>query len=389
MKFYERYVRLRTRLNPFRFKQDGEMVKTVGIIEALMNRALVMNDGAKAGGKMPLPALYPEPEGILDWAEDYIRQLEEGGLPFYGLYTEPGMSMSDHSMIEKDGRMHMFYNRVTTGYAWWEISVDTIGHAVSDDLIHWEIEPIAIATEKGRFDDYQTWSPAVVQHGDLYYMFYTGCNINVAQAPCLAVSKDLYHWEHVASPLFLPGDWCPWDKNRWSNARDSMVFKDDDGTYYMYYCTSKGTFEKSQSAMGLASSQDLLHWKDEGATLELYTESASESPYVVKHNGKYYMFFTDCDHHGTGYAVSDHPLHGWKIKPGEEHMIIPDSVCASEVFQFKGQWYISYVHWIKTELVGVIGFKELFWEPDGFRLGRDLSECGKNGSTVTNNTDER
>ena len=55
-------------------------------------------------------------------------------------------------------------------------------------------------------------------------------------------------------------------------------------------------------------------------------------------------------------------------------MIIPDSVCASEVFQFKGQWYISYVHWIHMELLGVIGFKELFWEKDGFRLGRDLSE---------------
>ena len=382
MTFYERYVRLRARLNPFRLKQDVEMVKTVGIIEALMNRALVMHDGAKAGGKMPSPALYPQPEGMMDWAEDYIRQLEEGRLPFYGLYTEPGMSMSDHSMIEKDGRMHMFYNRVTTGYAWWEISVDTIGHAVSDDLIHWEIEPVAIAAEIGRFDDYQTWSPAVIQHGDLYYMFYTGCNINVAQAPCLAVSKDLYHWEHVSSPLFIPGEWCPWDENRWSNARDSMVFQDDDGTYYMYYCTSKGTFEKQQDAMGLASSTDLLHWKDKGATLELYTERASESPFVVKRDGKYYMFFTDCARSGTGYAVSDHPLYGWKIKPGDEHIIISDSVCASEVFQFKGQWYISYVHWIHPELVGVIGFKELFWETDGFRLGRDLSECEENDSTL-------
>ena len=374
MTFYNRYVRLRSRLNTFRLKQDAEFVKTVGVIQALMDRALVMNDGAKAGGRFSAPKLYPHPDVMLDWTEDYIKQLEAGKLPFYGLYTEPGMSMSDHSMIEKDGRMHMFYNRVTTGYAWWEISVDTIGHAVSDDLIHWEIEPIAIAAEIGRFDDYQTWSPAVVKHGDMYYMFYTGCNINMAQAPCLAVSKDLYNWEHVASPLFTPGEWCPWNESKWSDARDSMVFCDDDGTYYMYYCTRKGTFEESQNAMGLATSKDLIHWNDEGATTELCTKRASESPFVLKNNGKYYMFFTDCANKGTGYATSDNPLYGWKFKPNGEHMIIPDSVCASEVFQFKGQWYISYVHWIREEILGVIGFKELFWESDGFRLGRDLSE---------------
>ena len=377
MEFYTRYVRLRSRLNPFRLKQDAEFVKTVGVVQALMDRALVMNDGAKAGGRFSVQSLYPHPNVMLDWVEEYIKVLEAGKLPFYGLYTEPGMSMSDHSMIEKDGRMHMFYNRVTTGYPWWEISVDTIGHAVSDDLIHWEIEPIAIAAEIGRFDDYQTWSPAVVKRGDLYYMFYTGCNINMAQAPCLAVSKDLYNWEHVASPLFTPGEWSSWDENRWSDARDSMVFQDDDGTYYMYYCTTKGTREQSQNAMGLASSKDLIHWKDEGATTELYTKQASESPFVLKNNGKYYMFFTDCANKGTGYAISDNPLYGWKFKPNGEHMIIPDSVCASEVFQFKGQWYISYVHWIQTEILGVIGFKELFWESDGFRLGRDLSEISE------------
>ena len=86
------------------------------------------------------------------------------------------------------------------------------------------------------------------------------------------------------------------------------------------------------------------------------------------------MFFTDCERGGTGYAVSDNPLHGWKIKPGEEHMIINNAVCGSEIFQFKGQWYISYCRWIYWELHSVIGFKELFWTEDGFRLGRDLSE---------------
>ncbi len=369
MEFYRRYAELRTRLNVFRLKPGNEMKKTAGVLEALLNRARVLDAGAKPGGPF-----YPSPSGMLDRAEGYIARLENGELPFYGLYTEPGMSMSDHSMIEKDGRMHMFYNRVTTGYAWWEISVDTIGHAVSDDLLSWETEPVVVATHPGRFDDSQTWSPAVIKKDDTWYMFYTGCNFRVAQAPCLAVSKDLYHWESAASPLFIPGSWCPWDKDRWSNARDSMVFRNGDGLYYMYYCTSEGTFDSNRDVMGMASSEDLLHWKDEGFTSGLHTEKASESPFVVARDGKYYMFFTDCARGGTGYAVSSHPLRGWQIKPGEEHMVITDSVCASEVFEFKGQWYISYARWILTELLGFVGFKELFWEEDGFRLGRDLSE---------------
>ncbi len=374
MLFYENYIKLRSRLNPFRLKNTAEMKKTVGVVEAILNRAMVMHNGAHGGGVLGAGFAYPAPEVMLGWAEDYIVQLESGKLPFWGLFTEPGMSMSDHSMIEKDGRMHIFYNRVTTGYPWWEISVDTIGHAVSDDLVHWQVEPIAITTAPDRFDCAQTWSPAVVQQGDMYYMFYTGCNRNIAQAPCLARSRDLYTWETVASPLFTPGDWCPWDEGHWSNARDSMVFRDDDGMAYMYYCTTKITPDGPKDAIGLASSDDLLHWQDRGATLELNTKLASESPFVLKQNGKYYMFFTDCLRHATCYATSDHPLRGWTIPPDESHVIIPDSVCASEVFRFKGQWYISYVHWIQNELVGVIGFKELFWQQDGFTLGRDLSQ---------------
>ena len=373
MEYYYHYCKVRSRLNKFKLSTDPEMIKTVSLIEALMNRAVALHNGAAPKGLLtPYTNVYTV--DLMEWAERYIDELEQGRLPFYGKFTEPGFCMSDHSLIEKDGRMHIFYNRVTAAYPWWEVSVDTVGHAVSDDLIHWEYCPVAVATSNERYDSYQTWAPAVIDKDGIYYMFYAGGNDNAAQAICLATSSDLYKWEVVASPVFAPGEWSGWTPNGWSDARDPMIIKDDDGIYYMYYCTNKKVGDKLVSAMGVASSKDLLHWEDLGASTELGTERAQESPYMIKRNGRYYLFFTDCDRHGTAYAVSDNPLNGWQIKPGAEHMIKDDYVCASEVFEFKGRWYMSYAKWYIGELLGLIGFCEVFWEDDGIRLGRDLSD---------------
>jgi beta-xylosidase len=69
------------------------------------------------------------------------------------------------------------------------------GHAVSTDLINWEVKEPVLQTKEGEWDEYQVWAPHVIYHEGEYWMFYTGVNNNVAQAIGLAKSRDLYHWE--------------------------------------------------------------------------------------------------------------------------------------------------------------------------------------------------
>jgi beta-fructofuranosidase len=57
----------------------------------------------------------------------------------------------------------------------WNVS---IGHAVSQDLHNWEILPDALkpSAASGQWDNYTTWTGSIIQHSGLWYLFYTGTN---------------------------------------------------------------------------------------------------------------------------------------------------------------------------------------------------------------------
>lgn len=377
-KFYKRYHQFKARLAPFRKKTDFETKKTVGICDALVDRADLICNGNVPGGYVLNCPPGIDIENLMQRAENHLQALERGELPLKGKFAEPGISVSDHAIVEKDGKIHVFYNRGYVGYDWPERCCDTIGHAVSDDLINWEVLPLAITIEPDTYDNYSTWSPTIVLKNGKYYMIYTGVNENTCEAMCLATSDDLCVWKKYSKePIYIPGDWCPWDRNKWSDCRDPYVFQDDDGIYYMFFCTMVKQEDGGQhNAMGIASSKDLIHWKDEKQFLLKGCSHMPESPFVIKRNGKYYLFYTNCGK-GTCYAVADNVLGEYEVKElliggekiSEDLAHVPS--CA-EVFEFKGNWYITYA----TRLPGneqYIELKEFFWnEDDSITIGKDV-----------------
>lgn len=373
--FYKKYCDIRIRIAPYRMKTDFETVKTVAVIDELINRADTLHAGADPSGRFGIVGGHTV-ENYMERAERYTKVLEQGGYPLKGMFTEPGMALVDHSFVEKDGKMHLFYNRGYIGFEWDTRFVDTFGHAVTDDLVHWTIEPPCFSAQKGGPDDYQVWSPGIVKRGDTYYMYYIGVNINVAQSICLAVSRDLYHWERYdQNPVVIPGEWGEWHEDRWSDCRDSMVFVDDDGTAYLYYCTSMRQQDGTMvPALGISSSRDMLNWTDKGAYRFDICDITLESPFVLKKDGKYYLFYTNCGY-GTAYAVSDNPVTGWKslgmLLEKQGKPLLPANVpsCA-EVFSFRGNWYISCAE-RQPGCEQYLEIFELFWNEDGtVRIGK-------------------
>ena len=343
---FKKFCELKARIAPFELKTDTETVKTVSIVNVLLERMLNVDAGASTEGRFGMSPGQTL-ENYMGRAEKYIDALERGEYPLKGKATEPGKALVDHSFVEKDGRMHLFYNRDFVGYEWDTMPVNTVGHAVTDDLVNWTWEAPVLSVDSARFENYQVWSPGVVEKNGTYYMYYTGVNYNCAQAICLATSRDLYHWEKYGDgPVVKPGPWGSWTPERWSDCRDSMVFVDNDGTAYMYYCTARRRPDGGmETAVGVASSTDMVNWTDRGAYTFDICDITLESPFVLRRGDKYYMFYTNCGH-GTAYAVSDDPISGWQSLG----MLLPYSIppecpanvpsCA-EVFEFKGQWYIS------------------------------------------------
>ncbi len=252
MDFREEYRNRMCRLGVFRTSADFEIQKTVASIDALLRRADDLFRGA-----VPVHTDGIDIDNLMYRATCHLEALERGEQPLTGKFTEPGVAFVDHSFIEHNGIMHVFYNRSWIGYDWPERYTDTIGHATSTDLIHWQIHPPVIAVSPEDFATYQVWSPAVFEHGGLFYMIYTGVNEHVAQAPCLAVSEDLFHFQkHPSNPIFIPGPWSHWSADKWSNCRDSFVLKHQN-QLYQYMFVSRQTPRKPSSSMSVSITNSL------------------------------------------------------------------------------------------------------------------------------------
>ena len=148
-----------------------------------------------------------------------------------------------------------------------ENGTSRIAYASSPDGVHFKVaaDPVLVP-EKAYEKDGGVEDPRVVKIGDLFYMTYTAYNLHDAQL-CLAVSKDLIHWDRKG--ILLPAYKGKWNVG-WTKS-GAIVPEKVQGRYWMYYL---GTGADKRDYMGLASSLDLIHWTD-----------ATNQPILERHPG--------------------------------------------------------------------------------------------------------
>jgi predicted GH43/DUF377 family glycosyl hydrolase len=161
------------------------------------------------------------------------------------------------SVIMNDGKFVMLYRAQDTK------GKSSLGYATSDDGIHFtrRSEPVFVseaAYEKGGGVE----DPRLVKVGDTFYLTYTGFN-NVdgmgtdkrdAQL-CLATSKDLIHWNRQG--VILPSYRGKWNV-KWTKS-GAILTEKINGKYWMYFL---GDATGKDTQMGVAYSDDLLHWTE-------------------------------------------------------------------------------------------------------------------------------
>jgi len=131
-----------------------------------------------------------------------------------------------------------------------------LGYAESNDGVQFtrHTDPV-FSPETDYEKDGGVEDPRLVKIGHTYYLTYTGYNKKDAQL-CLATSRDLVHWERKG--IILPAYKGNWNV-KWTKS-GAIVPEKIAGKYWMYYL---GTTPDNTDQMGLASSNDLLHWTDE------------------------------------------------------------------------------------------------------------------------------
>ena len=209
----------------------------------------------------------------------------------------------------------------------------SIGHAVSQDLTHWEILPDALipSNDENAWDNLTTWTGSTLRHNNKWYMFYTGTNRSengLIQRIGLATSNDLIKWTKYAdNPVIdIDPNWYElFDKNLWYEQtwRDPWVFEQNSKFYALMTARSKLGEPKGRGVISFATSDDLFHWEVGAPITEPGEFAYLEVPQIVKINRRYYLFF--CVGHekyskqrnarkgvkactGTHYMVSNYPF---------------------------------------------------------------------------------
>lgn len=158
--------------------------------------------------------------------------------------------------------------------------------------------------------DKYLWDFWLIYHGGFFHLFYLQAPRNLPDPELRhglatvghAISKDLKIWQDMGTALG-PGPEGNWDDRAiWTG---SVIAKDN--MFYMFYTgTSKAEGGKIER-IGLAVSQDLVHWEKYSANPILeadpkwyevtpdtspFQEVAWRDPYIIQHGEWFYAFIT-------------------------------------------------------------------------------------------------
>ncbi len=175
-------------------------------------------------------------------------------------------------ILYEEGLYKMWY----TGYNSDSSAVKFLGYAISNDGISWERYP-----ENPIFREKWTEDVFVLKDKGQYYLFAEGEN-DIAH---LLTSPDGIQWESKGNLTItsIQGDTIP-------APYGTPVAFSKEGTWYLFY-------EREDSAIWVATSVDLLHWRniqDEPVLIpgpQDYDKGAVAADQIVEFDGKYYMYY--------------------------------------------------------------------------------------------------
>ena len=301
----------------------------------------------------------------------------DDGMPVeYCNPVHPG-SFADPFVLRAGGRYLAFgTGRIVDGRVFEVLS--------SPDLVTWTsiggaLEP----ADPALGSDY--WAPEVAEHDGRYHMYYSvghgdaGHQLRVAVAD---VPEGPYRDQGV--------NLAPAERF----AIDPHPFRDEDGTWYLFYAHDviEGT-DRIGTMLAVDVLDGMTRLRGEARTIlppsadwqiyqrdrEMYGQvfdwHTLEGPFVRRHEGRYYCFYSGGSWleptYGVGFALADHPLGPWTEPADRDPLLrtVPGHVIGpghnSLVLGPAGEDVIVYHAWDPDRTARRMCIDPVRWTPDG------------------------
>ncbi len=214
------------------------------------------------------------------------------------LYRPPDKVLWDTCLMRHEEWFHLFHLR----------HGKSLGHARSEDLVHWETLPtIDLTGPEGAWNqDGAPWTGCIVPREGRFYMLAGGPGPDGIPGYGLLVSDDLTGWEQLSDEAVLrpcPPHYQrqPSDLNVMHAAwRDPCVIRGEDGLYHAFLCARSPDWSAHDTGavVAHARSRDLVDW-DYLPPLAWVGDRVlfAEVPDVFRVGNWWYLLFLD---HGWG-----------------------------------------------------------------------------------------
>ncbi len=243
-----------------------------------------------------------------DKASDYLPQLTDTP-PTDGIYREVcrpkahftasrGWINDPNGLCFYEGKYHLFYQHNPAGMLWQNMHW---GHAISEDLLHWEELEIALFPDAlgsmfsgSAVIDHENRTGLKENEHDVILLYYTACPAQMTlsaskqTSQCLAYSTD-------GGITFRKYDKNPLIPNIIGDNRDpKVVWVEEENCYYMALYLDANDFM-------LFRSNDLLNWEIvQTLTVPFAAECPDFYPLISDKGNRYWVFSDASDHYLIG-----------------------------------------------------------------------------------------
>lgn len=235
--------------------------------------------------------------------EPQAKALEKSGNPiFEGWFADP------EAVVFEDG--YWVYPTYSNTYDK-QLHLDAFS---SPDLVHWTKHERILDTTNIKWLKQALWAPSIIKKEDRYFLFFGANDIQRPGRDSYDPDNDINHYGGIGiavadTPEGPFSDYLgkPLISEFYNDAQpiDQFVFKDVDGTFYIFY----GGWSHCNLGKLNADFTGMEPWEDGSLFKEITPEGYVEGPFVFLRNGTYYFMWSEGNWtdntYKVAYAMSD------------------------------------------------------------------------------------